>query len=558
MSLLRNLSVMLAINVFLLAAPVLAEGNGGDVEAAVKIKQVSLFKNGLGFYQGKVAVPGLDDAFWMRPMGAAVHGTFWLGYSQGVEMAGVVAREVDGEEMKPALTVQELLKANVGKTAQLTISGETVVGKLAYYAEQPDAAEPDAYRPGRGAQVGRGYYQGQANLVMVETEEGTVALNAGQVQRVIFPGEEAKLELASGTKEMRLEVKLNSMAEGEELGLSYLAKGATWAPSYMVDISDEENALLSGKAVVINEIGDLADVTLQLVTGYPHLQFADIVSPLVMKENLAQFLAALGKGQSGRGDSGVMINVVSQQRTARARERREWAMPAYGAAEMGQVAEDLFLYPVEGVTLKKGEVGYYPFFSESVPYKHVYRWQIPDYVNEYNQYNRDRYHQEQEEEEEVWHCVRLENTTKVPWTTAPAETVKGGFILGQDTLEYTPAGGKGTLRITRAMNVVAEQGELEIERKRDALTMYGHHYDLVTVRGELSVKNYLGKSVAMEISKTLSGELKESEEGSAPKVEKLEKGLKRMNGVSELTWEIELQPGEQKKLGYVYEVYVQR
>ena len=34
-------------------------------------------------------------------------------------------------------------------------------------------------------------------------------------------------------------------------------------------------------------------------------------------------------------------------------------MPAYGAAEMGKTAEDLFLYPVENVRLSKGEVGYF-------------------------------------------------------------------------------------------------------------------------------------------------------------------------------------------------------
>lgn len=232
-------------------------------------------------------------------------------------------------------------------------------------------------------------------------------------------------------------------------------------------------------------------------------------------------------------------------------------MPEYGAAEAGKVAEDLFLYPVENVRLKKGQVGYLPLFTESVPYKHIYQWKIPDYVNEEERYSYDRRReQEREPDEEVWHCLRLENTTKVPWTTAPAETVKEGLILGQDTLKYTPAQGEMTLRITRAMSVKAEQLELETERKRDAAQLYGYHYDLITVEGKLSVTNFQPKAITLEITKTLSGEVKSSQPKA--KIETLARGLRRMNAVKKLTWTIQLKPGEQKQLGYTYEVYVRR
>ncbi len=150
----------------------------------------------------------------------------------------------------------------------------------------------------------------------------------------------------------------------------------------------------------------------------------------------------------------------------------------------------------------------------------------------------------------------MENTTKVPWTTAPAEIVKEGFILGQDTLNYTPSGGETTLRITQAVSVKAEQIELETERKRDAAQLYGYHYDLVTVEGKLSVRNFQTKAITLEISKTLSGEVGSSQPEA--KIESLARGLSRMNAVKKLTWTIELEPGESKQLGYVYGVYVRR
>ncbi len=232
------------------------------------------------------------------------------------------------------------------------------------------------------------------------------------------------------------------------------------------------------------------------------------------------------------------------------------AMPAYGAAELGKVAEDLFFYPVENVELKKGEVCYLPLFTESVPYKHIYQWEIPDYVNEDGRYYEPRRGERRETIEQVWHCLRLENTTTVPWTTAPAETVKQGLILGQDTLNYTPVAGETTLRITQAVNVRAEQIELETDRKRDAARLYGYSYDLVTVEGKLSVTNFQQKAITLEITKTLSGEVRSSQPEA--KTEKLARGLQRMNGILKLAWTIELEPGEQKQLSYVYDVYVRR
>ncbi len=67
------------------------------------------------------------------------------------------------------------------------------------------------------------------------------------------------------------------------------------------------------------------------------------------------------------------------------------SMPVYGASEIGQVAEDLFLYPAGRLDLGTREVAYVPLFTESVPYKHIYQWDIPDYVNQEGvyEYRRD-------------------------------------------------------------------------------------------------------------------------------------------------------------------------
>lgn len=518
------------------------------------VKRVALFKNGLAFFVSESMLPqGMEGPIAVGPFLAPAHGTFWVSHPAAVKLRDIVARETDAWELTDAITVAELIKANVGRRARLYVGGgaDPLEGVIKRASADRELDRPDPYMAGSAAAVRRGYVQGQ--LIVVEAGERLVALDPRSVQRVVFLDGEVSYSIRRKTKAVELVARLEEPAPGEVITATYLAKGITWAPSYVVDISDPEKATLSAKAVVINEAVDLEDVEVALVTGFPHLRFADVVSPLAFKEDLAAFLQSLDREES---PARRRRSVVTQQRADyyRPPERRS-AMPQYGSARAGAVAEDLFLYPVGSVRLRKGETGYFPLFSETVPYKHIYQWTIPDYVNEEDRYGRRR-GEEPEKREVVWHSLRLENTTKVPWTTAPAETVQGSQILGQDAMHYTPPAAETTLRITQALGVKAEEMEFEKDRQRDAARYYGHHYDRVTVEGKLTVRNFQGKAITLEISKALSGEVK----SSAPeaKIKKLARGLRRMNPANELTWTLELGPDEGKDIEYEYDVLIRR
>jgi hypothetical protein len=60
------------------------------------------------------------------------------------------------------------------------------------------------------------------------------------------------------------------------ISVSYQARGITWCPSYQTDLSDEQNALFTAQAVVVNELADLDHVDLNLVTGFPNVRFGEI------------------------------------------------------------------------------------------------------------------------------------------------------------------------------------------------------------------------------------------------------------------------------------------
>jgi hypothetical protein len=227
----------------------------------------------------------------------------------------------------------------------------------------------------------------------------------------------------------------------------------------------------------------------------------------------------------------------------------------------GEVREDLFLYPQANVTLRRGERGYYPLFAKRVPYDDLHLWEIADSLDEQSRWRYDWWYgrgdQPWEKQEEVWHSLRLTNIGGIPWTTAPAMTVQEGRVLGQDTLFYTSPGAKTLLRITRAMDVRAEQNETEVERQRNARTAYGDRvFDLVTIKGELRVFNHKNRPITALIKKTLSGEVLGT--SPQPAIETTTEGVWRVNPQQLLTWELPVEAGGKLYVSYRYRVYATR
>jgi hypothetical protein len=519
-----------------------------------KLRQVSLFKNGLGFFIMDVSIPAKQDSFTVVMPATPSHGSFWVSYPSDAKLDSILVKEAELTEQADAITLSELLKANVGRKVKLTYStgdsDKILTGIIRYFAENRQPISPSPYEAGGIAtreSISIGLDYSSAALMIVETEAGEVGVNPQIFKGIEFLDGKAQKTFSNKRKSIQLDVRLGAPVDGKKLTVSYLAKGATWAPSYIVDISDTDKARISAKAELMNEVCDLNDVEVQLITGFPHIQFSDTVSPMAMKENLAQFLQSLDRGQSQRGRTGQQSVVTQQSLAFNISDYYEStaAMPAYSAVELGKMAGDLFFYSAGNVKMKKAEVCYLPLFTESVPYKHIYTWDIPDYTGGAPRNTI----------EPVWHCVRLENTAKSPWTTAPAETMEKDLVLGQDTLNYTPVGAKSTLRITQAVNVKADEEELETERQRNAANFYGSNYDLVTVQGKLSITNLQNKAITLEVTKTISGTDVKSSKPDA-KVEKLAKGLRSVNSTIKLGWTIELKPNESQQINYTYNVYV--
>jgi hypothetical protein len=302
------------------------------------------------------------------------------------------------------------------------------------------------------------------NTVLIDTANGVVALNTGSILRADFANKEITDSISVSLKRPYLRVDLDQPSQKGLISVSYLARGITWCPSYQIDLSDAENAVFTAKALVVNETADLDLLSLDLVTGFPNIKFGEVLSPVFMSQSLADFLNSLS---SGRTEAGRGSHLMSQQAVllnAPVFERNEGVpMPVYSPAAEGAVSEDLFLYPVTKFSLRRGETAYVPLFSAKIPYRPIYTWKIEDSLDAEDRYRREEERADGKKAEEVWHSCRLRNSLKMPLTTAAAQFVNHGQFSGQDVCYYTPPAGETTIRINRAMNIMAEQAEYEVE-----------------------------------------------------------------------------------------------
>jgi hypothetical protein len=532
--------------------------------------EVSLFKNGLGFVTREFTVPSGGE-YLLKGLPVPAHGTFWILSDQaGSAVKEAVAFSSPRTEPIEALSLQELIQANVGRKVEVRTDGEgwvagTVLATPERTPKLPLRASGDSSRGYYGYYGYGGAYrpptaQGEAQeaqFVLIKTDKGVMALPPAEIKGVRAEG--ANLATSVSHSEPGAALRMKVTGPGGRFRIAYLEWGLTWAPSYRIDITDPKRASLACKAEVINDVEELKSTKMNFVTGFPNLAFSEAVSPLAMIGDVSDFIQSLISLGTHRARPDVTMNQVVMQQAAG---------PGVSGSghptlpEEGETREDLFLYPQPDVTLSPGERGYYQLFTREVPYKDVYEWEIGDSLDEGGRWRYAGSWEDQRnrapEQEEVWHSLRLTNTGDTPWTTAPAMTVQQGSILGQDTLYYTSPGGQTTLKITRSMDVKAEKSEKEADRQRGVKPPYyaSGNWDLVTIEGELRVRNYKNKSVTLLVKKTLSGEVL----ADVPKaqVEARAEGVWHLNPQQVLTWEIPLQPGGKASLTYRYKAYVAR
>ena len=549
----------LAVGTFL--ATTLGVYSGVLPENTLKPVAVAAFKNGLAFVvrQGDVALE--EGVGKIAPIPAATLGSLWISPNDAkATLEEVVAYRYRVAGQRNLTALADLLLANTGKVVTVRYGNQKeYTGEVVGFREPEPAEEISGSMTGVEPASSR-IPNPLPEILLLKVEGKLIALRIGNLIDVTLPPDPV-LRAPRDEERRALRIKVKGAGNHANLTMGYLENGVGWSPSYMVLLQDEKTAQITMQAVVVDDAEDLKDADLFFVVGVPNFAYAHILSPMALQQTLLDFEDSARRKDSG-AFGGLASNALMAQRTlSMADERMAGAAPGFETAveEMqGAPEEDLFLYSHSGVTLGKGERASYNVFSGSVSYEHLYQWVVQEtprvdaYGNIAN--NQAAQGSDQAGRNNVWHVLRVKNTTKFPWTSAPALVISGAKPVSQDTLAYTPKGAVSNLKLTIATDIRSSHDEREVARQQNVVRRRGYSYDEVTVEGTLTVKNYKTKDVRLSIETALRGSVESLTDGG--KAEKLGEAISADNPMSRLTWEIALRANEERSITYRYKVWV--
>jgi hypothetical protein len=555
-----------ALVAYTCVACALAAHSGEAPETELKTTAVAAFKNGLAFVvkQGDARLEaGVGN---LAPVPNATLGSLWIAPNDtGASLDEIVSRRYKISGQQNLTVLSDVLLANAGKVVTIVDNNEKehtseIVGFR--QAERPGAGSPSLPNASEDT-----VYPTAVPLVpshvgleflLLKSEGKILALYFRNIARVILPNDPI-LQQTQEEEHKTLRFKIKGATGHANLTMGYLEHGLGWTPSYLVSLQDDKTAQITMQAVLVNDAEDLRDSDLFFVVGVPNFAYANVPSPMALQQSLLEFMqAASRKDEANARYANPLTGQMTIGGVVDLDAAAEPSLTSTIEELQGTQEEDLFLYSRKNVTLGRGERATYNVFSQGVSYEHVYEWNLEEqsrvdgFGNAQNNSNSgvDR----STKKDDIWHALRLKNTTKFPWTSAPAMVISGTKPLSQDTVPYTPKGAASSLRLTVATDIRASHEENEVERQKDVQRRRNHNYDEVTIEGTLTVKNYKNKEVHLSIADRVRGNLESQTDGG--KATKLAEAIAVDNPLSRLTWEVTLNAGEEKVIKYRYKVWL--
>lgn len=533
-------------------------------DSELKTAAVAAFKNGLAFVvkQGDVHLEaGVGN---LEPVPSATLGSLWIAPNDpGASLDQVVARRYKVPASQNLTALAEVLLANAGKTVTVIDNGQKeYTGEIIGF-RQPDKIKKRDEGSGSSANSnGPGFYASSApaahvppEFLLLKSEGKLLALYFHNIARVVLPPD-VVLERSQEEEHKALQFKVRGAKDHAHLTMGYLEHGLGWTPSYLISLQDDKKAQITMQAVLLNDAEDLKNTDLFFVVGVPNFAYSNIPSPMALQQNLLEFMQAaarkddMSNARYSNAITGQMIGGIIDAEAAP-------SLVSTTEELQGSPEEDLFLYTRKDVTLAQGERATYNVFSDTVNYEHIYEWDLEDQprVDAFGiAQNMPATGSDRSTRQNVWHSLRLKNTTKFPWTSAPTLVISDSKPVAQDTLPYTPKSASSILKLTIATDIRASHEENEVDRQKDVQRRHNYNYDQVTVEGKLTVKNYKSKAVQLSITDRVRGTVESQTDDG--KSEKLAEAITVDNPLSRLTWEITLQAGEEKTIKYRYKLWL--
>lgn len=557
------------------AAPLAALGT-------LPIKEVTVFKDGYAFVAQEGLLPtDRDGNVMMDCLPSPVLGTFWpYCANPRAKLTGVVASQRRIQVEHTALSLRELIEANIGAEAIITETGlspysATILDIPRRSAEELAATSPPG-TPEHLPQTGE--------VALLKTDEGVKVVNLDRIEQVTFkkpPNRSGGAEEFRDLLTLKLDWGGSKPEKAARVGLFYLQKGVRWIPNYKVEIDGKGHATVKLQATLLNELADLDDVSLNLVVGVPTFAFKDTLDPMALQHDLAQLSPYFQNNNSYRNSpiASQFSNALMTQ-TPRMGEYRA-APPAGGSSSLGPDiadsgrSEDLFVFRMEHITLRRGERMVLPVAEFVLPYRDVYTLDLPFAPPPELRGNLNTDQQRELARllgaPKVMHKIRFTNTSQYPLTTAPALIIREGRVMAQGMMTYTSTGASDDLAITAAIDIQTTKSDVETKRMPDALRQGGSSYARVDLSGKITLTNHRGRVAELEITRYVLGAIDSADhDGKVEAVNLFENAdhlgsgdypfwwgwyswpywWSHCNGIGRVAWKLQIDPGQNVELGY--------
>jgi hypothetical protein len=463
----------------------------GPVRDPLPVREVTVFKDGHAWVLRERPLAAADgQEVVLDELPQPLVGAFWPYAVDGARLISAKAGMTTVRSDATVMDLRQLARANAGKDALVvTADKERLEGKLLGVPSRetlPSASDGE--------------------LLLLQTAQGTRALPLGMVRELEVRGD-YQGRIAVEDKKPRLTLRIAGGGPQAKVGVMYVQKGLRWIPAYRIDIDGDGKAKAQFEATLVNDLIDLQAATVNLVIGVPRFDHAGELDPIALQQEGAQVADHLGRRMQQQAFSNRMSNAFMAQA----------ASPASDAAggepepvvEGGAGAEDLFVFTLRDVTLKKGERMVLPIAAFELPYRDLYRLDVsfapPMEVRQGLQSQQLVELARQLAAPKVRHVLRLTNTGDAPLTTAPTLVLAGGKLLAQGTMLYTPRGGATDLEINVAVDVKVDTEEREVKRDPGPFRLGDDRYARVDVAGTIKLTNRKPKAIEVEVTRRALG-----------------------------------------------------
>ncbi len=556
---------------------------------AMPVTEVRVFKDGhaMVVHKGEMEVKDgnrveFDDL--PRP----ILGTFWaFSDEKDVTLKTVRSGKRVVTTEKTPLNYTEMLRANIGKRVRIQDNRNssafeaTIKEVLRREVDELSGLQPDSEPENLRAT--------DSNIVMLDLAPTTKSLRAMQISDIrsleFLDGFVNKVADEEYRDLMTLELDGKKNLKNAKVGMAYIERGLRWIPSYRVNIDGEGKATVILQATLVNELVDLENTKTHLVIGVPSFLFQDNVDPISLQRTVAQLESQMNR--QGRQQFGYLSNAIMTQQIAMPYQY-EQSQPSAGSDRLDlgpNVAsegknEDLFVYTLDSVTLKKGERMQVQLAAFEMNYTDVYTLDLPLSPPRELMHNvPDNVRGDMLRllhSPKVMHKLRLKNATNAPTTTGPALIFKTDRVMAQSLMTYAPKGGTVDLDLTTAVDIHAGLHESETNRTPNAHRLDNYSFSRIDVAGDIQLKNLSGKPVEVEVRRTVAGVMDSADNDG--KVEQASQfdfesnvalGLgsqyrnyfswpywwQYLNGIGQARWTVKLEPNAENKLHYEWHYF---